>query len=61
LAKYASFFYGVVLLIVVLAMPGGVNEMLRGISERLRRSSDVKTNIEPDLDKLRTAIQQAHL
>jgi branched-chain amino acid transport system permease protein len=61
LAKYASFFYGVVLLIVVLAMPGGVNELLRGISERLRRIDSVKTSIEPDLDKLRAAIRQAQL
>ncbi len=59
LAKYASFFYGVVLLIVVLAMPGGVNEMMRGISDRVRRSTDAKTHIEPDLDKLRVAIQRA--
>ena len=61
LAKYASFFYGVVLLIVVLAMPGGVDEVLRGISERLRRNTEVKTSIEPDLDKLRAAIRQAQL
>jgi branched-chain amino acid transport system permease protein len=61
LAKYASFFYGVVLLIVVLAMPGGVNEMIRGISERMRRTTDVKTQIEPDLDKLRAAILRAEL
>jgi branched-chain amino acid transport system permease protein len=60
LAKYASFFYGVVLLIVVLAMPGGVNEMMRGLSERLRRSPDARTHIEPDLDKLRAAIQRAN-
>ena len=46
LAKYASFFYGVVLLIVVLAMPGGVNEMMRGLSERLRRSPG-----RPDADR----------
>jgi hypothetical protein len=51
----------VVLLIVVLAMPGGVNELLRGISERLRRIDSVKTSIEPDLDKLRAAIRQAQL
>jgi branched-chain amino acid transport system permease protein len=61
LAKYASFFYGVVLLIVVLAMPGGVNEMMRGLSERLRRTPDVRTPIEPNLDKLRAAIQRANL
>ena len=61
LAKYASFFYGVVLLIVVLAMPGGVDEMLRSVSQRLRRNADVKTSIEPDLDKLRAAIRQAQL
>jgi branched-chain amino acid transport system permease protein len=60
LAKYASFFYGVVLLIVVLALPGGVNEMMRGLSERLRRAPDVRTQIEPDLDKLRGAIQRAN-
>jgi len=60
LAKYASFFYGVVLLIVVLALPGGFNDLVRAVSERFGRTPDVKTAIEPDLDKLRTAIRQAH-
>jgi branched-chain amino acid transport system permease protein len=60
LAKYASFFYGVVLLVVVLAMPGGVNELIRTIGGRFSRREDAKTRIDPDLDALRTAIRRAH-
>jgi branched-chain amino acid transport system permease protein len=60
LAKYASFFYGVVLLIVVLAMPGGVNELIRSVAARFGRREEVKTRIDPDLETLRTAIRQAH-
>jgi branched-chain amino acid transport system permease protein len=58
LAKYASFFYGVVLLTVVLAMPGGVNELIRTLSERIGRREDAKTSIDPDLETLRRAIRQ---
>jgi len=58
LAKYASFFYGVILLIVVLAIPGGVNEIIRAINDRLRRAPDTKTDIQPNLEKLRAAIQR---
>lgn len=59
LAKYASFFYGVVLLIVVLAMPGGVNELFRNVAGRFGRREEVKTRIDPDLEILRATISQA--
>jgi branched-chain amino acid transport system permease protein len=59
LAKYASFFYGVVLLIVVLAMPGGVNELFRTIAARFGRGETAKTSIRPDLATLRAAIRGA--
>jgi branched-chain amino acid transport system permease protein len=61
LAKYASFFYGVVLLIVVLAMPGGVNELIRSVAARFGRREEVKTRIDPDLEVLRTAIREARV
>lgn len=60
LAKYASFFYGVVLLIVVLAIPGGVDELFRAIFTRFSRAnSSYKTSIQPDLEKLRASIGKA--
>jgi branched-chain amino acid transport system permease protein len=61
LAKYASFFYGVVLLIVVLAMPGGVNELIRNVAARFGKREEVKTHIDPDLAILRTTISQARM
>jgi branched-chain amino acid transport system permease protein len=56
LAKYGTFFYGVILLIVVLVIPGGFGELIAKITTRLRRERPVSTTIEPDLDGLAAAI-----
>jgi branched-chain amino acid transport system permease protein len=59
LAKYATFFYGFVLLIIVLVLPGGVSDLLRRISERLSGTKVVRTEITPDLGRLRASIGTA--
>jgi ABC-type branched-subunit amino acid transport system permease subunit len=57
LQKYGTFFYGAVLLMVVLLVPGGIGEMFQGLARRLRgRAATVGTEIVPDLDRLRAAI-----
>jgi branched-chain amino acid transport system permease protein len=57
LAKYGTFFYGLILLIVVLVLPGGFGELITTIAARLRREEQVATSIAPDLVRLRTAIR----
>ena len=57
LAKYGTFFYGFILLIVVLVLPGGFGELIANLATRLRREPAVSSSIEPDLDALRAAIR----
>ena len=57
LAKYGTFFYGFILLIVVLVLPGGFGELITNVAARLRREPQVSTSIEPDLASLRAAIR----
>lgn len=57
LAKYGTFFYGFILLMVVLVLPGGFGELITNLSAKLRREPQVSTNIEPDLEALRLAIR----
>jgi branched-chain amino acid transport system permease protein len=57
LAKYGTFFYGAILLLVVLVLPGGFGELITNLAARLRREPQVSTSIEPDLDALRTAVR----
>ncbi|HVZ07480.1 branched-chain amino acid ABC transporter permease [Rhodopila sp.] len=56
LAKYGSFFYGFILLVVVLVIPGGFGELIDRLAEKLRPAPRQATRIEPDLDRLRSAI-----
>jgi len=56
LAKYGTFFYGFILLIVVLLLPGGFGELVGNLVERLRGQSQIATDIEPDLAALRLAL-----
>ena len=56
LAKYGTFFYGAILLLVVLAVPGGVHGLLRGVAAKFGIASSGGTSIEPDLPRLRAAI-----
>jgi branched-chain amino acid transport system permease protein len=57
LAKYGTFFYGVILLIVVLVIPGGFGELIDRVAEKLHRREQAATRIEPDLAQLRAAIR----
>jgi branched-chain amino acid transport system permease protein len=57
LAKYGTFFYGFILLLVVLVLPGGFGELISNLAARLRREPQVATSIEPDLEALRIAIR----
>lgn len=56
LAKYGTFFYGLILLIVVLLLPGGFGELITTVAAKLRRVPQSSTSIEPDLAGLRDAI-----
>ena len=57
LAKYGTFFYGLILLIVVLVLPGGFGELFTTLAARLRRDPPSATSIEPDLAGLRDVIR----
>ena len=57
LAKYGTFFYGLILLIVVLVLPGGFGELFTTMAARLRREAPSATSIEPDLPGLRDVIR----
>ncbi len=57
LAKYGTFFYGFILLIVVLVLPGGFGELIANLATRLRREPQISSSIEPDLEALRIAIR----
>jgi branched-chain amino acid transport system permease protein len=59
LAAYAAFFYGFTLLLVVLILPGGVNELFRAIAVRVSPAPVQPTRVEPDIEKLRVAISEA--
>jgi branched-chain amino acid transport system permease protein len=56
LAKYGTFFYGAILLLVVLLTPSGLGEFI----ERLlgsRRKAEPMLPMQPDLEKLRLALE----
>jgi len=52
LAKLGNFFYGLLLLIVVLVVPEGIGRMFEIISERLRPRTVHREPITPDLNRL---------
>ena len=51
--KYGTFFYGLVLLFVVLMVPGGIGEFLKSL---VRKPAAARTEIVPDLERLKAAI-----
>ncbi len=57
LAKYGTFFYGFILLMVVLLLPGGFGELISNLALKLRRQDQASTSIEPDLGALQAAIR----
>lgn len=56
LAKLGNFFYGLLLLVVVLVVPEGIGRMFEVISERLRPRTVHREPISPDLERLSRAL-----
>ena len=56
LAKLGNFFYGLLLLVVVLAVPEGIGRMVEVLLERVRPRVVSNEPIEPDLPRLARAI-----
>jgi len=57
LARLGNFFYGLLLLAVVLLMPEGIGPLLAAIAARLtRRGRPESRVVSPDLDRLRAAL-----
>ena len=57
LAKLGNFFYGLLLLVVVLAVPEGIGRMVEVVIERVRPRVVSNEPIEPDLPRLARAIE----
>jgi len=57
LAKLGNFFYGLLLLVVVLVVPEGIGRMFEVISERLRPRIVHREPITPDLNRLAKALK----
>ena len=57
LAKLGNFFYGLLLLVVVLVVPEGIGRMFEVISERLRPRTVHREPISPDLARLSRALK----
>ena len=58
LAKLGHFFYGLLLLVVVLVVPEGIGRMVELIGERLRPKVLPQAAIAPDLARLAQALRQ---
>jgi branched-chain amino acid transport system permease protein len=56
-AKYGTFFYGFILLTVVLVLPGGFGGLITGLAAKFRHEPQVSTSIGPELQTLRVAIR----
>lgn len=57
LAKLGTFFYGLLLLIVVLLVPEGIGQVFRVIIEKLRPPHRKSVPVQPDLARLAHAIR----
>jgi len=58
LAKLGNFFYGLLLLVVVLVVPEGIGRLIEVLLERIRPRKIGSTAIEPDLERLAAAIRR---
>jgi branched-chain amino acid transport system permease protein len=58
LAKLGNFFYGLLLLVVVLVVPEGIGRLIEVLMERIRPRKIGSTAIEPDLERLAVAIRR---
>jgi branched-chain amino acid transport system permease protein len=57
LAKLGNFFYGLLLLIVVLVVPEGIGRVFEMVSERIRPRRIASVPVVPDLPRLASAIR----
>ncbi len=58
LARLGAFFYGLLLLIVVLALPEGIGPLLSALAARIgRRGRPASHVVRPDLDRLRAVLE----
>jgi branched-chain amino acid transport system permease protein len=60
LAKYGTFFYGVVLLIIVLLLPDGVGPLLERMVERMWPRAVRREPIKPDIQLLSETLSQLY-
>jgi len=58
LAKLGTFFYGLLLLAVVLLVPEGIGQVLRAILQRIRPVRMQSVPVEPDLARLARALKE---
>jgi ABC-type branched-subunit amino acid transport system permease subunit len=58
LAKLGTFFYGLLLLVVVLLVPEGIGRLLELALERLRPRKMESAPVQPDLERLSAAIRK---
>jgi len=58
LAKLGNFFYGLLLLVVVLVVPEGIGRLIEVLMERIRPRKIGSTAIEPELERLAAAIRR---
>jgi ABC-type branched-subunit amino acid transport system permease subunit len=58
LAKLGNLFYGLLLLVVVLAVPEGIGRLIEIAAERLRPRTVHREPVQPDLDRLTRALQE---
>ena len=56
LARLGNFFYGLLLLIVVLVVPEGIGRLFELLRERLKPRPEQHQTIEPDLPRLARAV-----
>jgi ABC-type branched-subunit amino acid transport system ATPase component/ABC-type branched-subunit amino acid transport system permease subunit len=59
LAKLGNFFYGLLLLVVVLVIPEGIGRMIQLIYERIRPREIASVPIKPEPEKLQQAVTEA--
>jgi ABC-type branched-subunit amino acid transport system permease subunit len=58
LARLGNFFYGLLLLVVVLVVPEGIGRLFQIVLERMRGAAVQSVPIEPDAERLAAAIKQ---
>lgn len=60
LAKLGNFFYGLLLLAVVLVVPEGIGHLIKTVIARFQKKQPDSQGVQPDIGRLVTAIQRGH-